>query len=72
MIIAVFQTAVGFTQMEAVAFTVAEHGAVGADAGAHPSAVAVELKPVLPHIPEIVGVDISLMIVCPDARTCTD
>ena len=54
--------------MEAVSETVAPHLAVGAVVGFHPFAVAIFFEPVLPHIPETVFIDVSLMIVAADAE----
>lgn len=66
--VAVNDVAVGVAQVHAVALAVTPERAVGTNAGLHPAAVTVLLETVLPHIPEIIGIDISLPIVCTDAR----
>lgn len=67
-VVAVFDGAVFFAQVEAVALAVAEHVAVGADACFHPAVVAVLLIAVLPYVPEVVGVNVALGVVGADAR----
>ena len=63
------QIPITVTQVHAVALAVAEPFAGGTFAGFHPRAVPVLLKPVLPHLNEIIFIYIALIIVCPYAST---
>ena len=56
-------------KVHAVALAVAEEVAVGTGASAHPLAVAIGLEAVLPHIHEVVAIDIALMVIATDAGT---
>lgn len=62
------QPAFGVAQVHAVAPAVAEILTRGAFAGAHPRPVAVRKEATLPHVNEIIGVNIALMIIGPYAR----
>ena len=66
------QLPVTAAQVHAVALAVAEPFAGGAFAALHPGTVAVWLEAVLPHVYEIVCVDIALAIVCTDAAAGRD
>ena len=66
------ETAFVVAQVKAVAVTVAEETALGAVAGALPGVGAVGLVAVLPDVPELVLVDVALMIVGTDAGTGSD
>lgn len=68
MVVAVEQFAVVASQVHAAALTVAEHTAIGTFAPARPFAVAERPEAVLPHVPELIPVDVSLMIVGADRR----
>ena len=63
------QFPVTVTQVHAVALAVAEDVTLGTDTLTHPLAVAVLLIAILPHIPEIIFVDVALVVVCTNART---
>ena len=65
---AVEQFAVVAPQVHAAALAVSEHRAIGAFAPARPFAVAERLEAVLPHVPEPIPVDVSLMVVGADRR----
>ena len=67
-VVAVEQFAVVAPQVHAAALAVAEHRAIGAFAPARPFAVAERLEAVLPHVPEPIPVDVSLMVVGADRR----
>ena len=56
-------------KVHSVALTVAEDVALGTDARTHPLAVAIDLVTILPYLPEIILVDVALMIVGTDAGT---
>jgi hypothetical protein len=60
------------SQVHAVSFAIAVHLAIGTNVLLHPLAMAVSLEAVVPHLPEAVFVDISLIIVGTDARTTRD
>ena len=51
------------TQVHASALAVAPHLAVTAFTRLHPLAVTVQFETVLPEIPEIIGMDITLIVV---------
>lgn len=57
---AVKKEAGGIAQMHAVALAVAPEFAIGTCACLHPATVAIFFKAVLPHIPEIIFVDVAL------------
>ena len=63
------QSAVAVAQMHAVTLTITEIAALGALVFLHPFAVAIFLVTVLPHVHEVVLVDVPLIIVCTDAGT---
>lgn len=65
--VAVEQASVADAQVHAVALAVAPVVAVGTRAGLHPGAVAVRGKAVLPHVPEVVLIDVALAVVGADA-----
>ena len=67
-----FQLTFIIAQMKAVAMAVAEEAARGAVAGAFPFVGAVGLVAVLPYIPELVFVDVALMVAGADAGTGSD
>lgn len=54
-------------QMHAVAFTIAEHAAIGTLALPSPLPVAENLKTVVPYFPEIVLINIALAEISPYA-----
>ena len=62
--------AVGITQMHRSATAIAEKFAFGAFLPTHPFAVAVRMVTMLPHVHKIVLIDVSLMVIAADARTC--
>lgn len=68
----VHEIAVGIAQVHAVTFAKAPKRTVGTFATFHPVTVAVLAEAVLPHIPEIILVNIALPVVGADTRTCTD
>lgn len=70
--VAEFQRTIALAQMHTIAVAVAEELAVGAIAGLHPAAVAVDLETVCPHVVEIVVVYIALIIVGSDAGARAD
>jgi len=55
--------------MESITFAISEHLAVATFVFLHPTAVAEHLVAVGPHIPEIIGVDVALVVVCSDTWT---
>ena len=59
-------------EVEAVAFAVAPHFAVGTLPLACPAAVAVGLEAVFPHVPQVVAVDVALVHVAADAGAAGD
>ena len=59
---------VAVAEVHAVAEAIAPHLAVGTLAGLHPFPVTIHLKLVLPNIPKVVLIDISLMVVGTDAE----
>ena len=63
------QFAILVSQVESVAFAITEHLAVATFVFLHPTAVAEHLVAVGPHIPEIICVDVALMVVGSDTRT---
>ena len=63
------QMALAIAQVHAVAPAEFEELAVGTESRAHPLPVAEPIEAVLPHLHEIVVVDIALMEVAPDAGT---
>ena len=68
LVVAVEQLAVIAVQVHAAAQAVAEHPAVGTRTPPRPLAVAEGLETVLPHIPEVVAVDVALVEVGADRR----
>ena len=66
------QFPVTVTQVHAVALAVAEPFAGGAFAALHPGAVAVWVEAVLPHVNEIICINIALAVVCTDAAAGGD
>lgn len=69
---AMHNVAVGITQVQPITFAVSPEGAVGTYAASHPLPVAVDTVAVLPYVPQVILVDISLCVVCPYARTRPD
>lgn len=66
------QATVTIVQVHAVALAVAEEGTVGTKAGLCPTAVAEGLEAVLPHVHEVIVVDVTLVVVGTDAGTGGD
>ena len=66
------QTAIVVAQVHAPTLAVTPHVAVGTGSCLFPRTVAEQLETVLPDIPEIVAVDISLMVVGTDAAASRD
>ena len=64
--------AVAIAQMHAITLTIAEVFALGTFVFLHPLAVAIGMIAILPHFHEVVFVDVSLIIDCPDAGTGSD
>ena len=60
--------AIVIAQMEAITLTIAEHVALGTLALPHPLAVPIQFETVVPHIPEAVAIDVSLVIVAAYAQ----
>ena len=56
--------------MHAPTLAVAEHLAVATLALFHPLAVAIRFEAILPHIPEILLVDVALVVLATDAGAC--
>lgn len=65
--VAKHQLALFVAQVHAVALAVAKEGAVGTQAFLHPRAVAERTVAVVPHVHEVVAIDVSLMKITPDA-----
>lgn len=61
------EVTVAVVQVHTVALAVAEKGTVGTHTFFHPATIAEGLETVLPHIHEIVAVDIALVVVGTDA-----
>lgn len=72
MILAHLKFPVAVAEMHAVALAETPHFAVSALVFFHPFPVTVELESALPHIPEAVVVDVSLMVVAADAEAARD
>ena len=68
-VVAEQQFAILVSQVESIAFAISEHLAVATLIFLHPTAVTEHLVAVGPHIPEIICVDVALMVVGSDART---
>ncbi len=66
------ESAIVVAQVHAATLAVAPHVAVGTGSGLFPRTVAEQLETVLPDIPEIVAVDIALMVVGTDAAASRD
>ena len=66
------QLSIGIAQMHSIALTIAPHRTIGAIALTHPLSVTIFGKAILPHIPEIIFIDVSLMKICSDTRTSRD
>ena len=60
------------TEMQARAFAVTPVLAVPAFANSGPAAVAHYLVAVLPHVPKVILVDVTLYVVATQARACRD
>ena len=59
--------------MHSTTFTIAEKSTIVARLfGLHPIAVAVLFKAMYPHVPEVIAVDIALIILAPNARASRD
>ena len=61
------EVTVAVVQVHTVALAVAEEGTVGTHTFFHPATIAEGLEAVLPHVHEVVAVDIALMVVGTDA-----
>ena len=66
------QAAIFLAKVHTTSSTVAEVLAILTFTCPHPLAVSVGSKALFPHIHEIVGIDVSLMIVCTNAGTGRD
>lgn len=66
------QPALVVVEMHAVAFAIAPKGAIGTLAPARPRAVAKRLEAVVPHLHEIIGIDITLVKIGSDTGTGRD
>ena len=62
--------AVFVAEVHATAFAVAKHLTIGTLIFFHPTAVAIILEPVFPHVPKIVLVDVSLIVFSSNAGAC--
>ena len=70
--VAELEAAVGVSQMHSAAFAVAEELAFSTFVFLHPGPVAINLESVVPHVHEIILVDIALVVVRPDAHAGGD
>ena len=66
------QASVAVVQVHAPAQAVAEHRAVGAVVPAGPFPLAERDEAVLPHLPEVVAVDVALIIIRTDRGAARD
>ena len=71
-IVAVEQIVIVVVEVHAVALAELPHLALGALALAGPLAVAELAKTILPHLPQVVAVDVALVEPCTNARTTTN
>ena len=69
MILTDLQFSIAVAEVHAIALAIAPHLAMLTLVGLHPFPVAVDLKFILPNVPEIVLVDIALMIIAADTET---